>query len=42
MIDAVITLAGAATGRDYRSEGRSLEDMGIDNLAPDQILEAVA
>lgn len=42
VIDAVITLAGAATGRDYRSEGRSLEDMGIDNLTPEQILEAIA
>jgi len=42
VIDAVITLAGAATGRDYRGEGRSLEDMGIDNLTPEQILEAIA
>ncbi len=42
VIDAVITLAGAATGRDYRSEGRSLEDMGIDGMTPEEIREAVA
>ena len=42
VIDAVITLAGAATGIDYRREGRSPADMGIDNMGVQQILEAVA
>ena len=42
VIDAVISLAGAATGRDYRREGRSLEDMGIENMTPEQIRESVA
>ena len=42
VIDAVVTLAGAATGRDYRSEGRSLANMGLDNMAIQQILEAVS
>ena len=42
VIDAVITLAGAATGKDYRSEGRSPADMGIDDMAIDEIMEALA
>lgn len=42
IMDAVISLAGAATGRDFSREGRSLEDMGIDGMTAGQILGAVA
>ena len=42
VVDAVITLAGAATGRDYRHDGRSPADMGIDSMDVQQILEVVA
>ncbi len=39
VIDAIITLAGAVTGRDYRDEGRSMADMGIEDMSVEQILE---
>ncbi|MFQ8736300.1 MAG: hypothetical protein ACLSAH_09960 [Bilophila wadsworthia] len=33
--DAVISLAGAINGTDYRAEGRTLEFLGLDGLGVD-------
>ena len=35
MADAVISLAGAINGTDYRAEGRTLEFLGLDGLGVD-------
>lgn len=42
VIDGLIAIASAAAGRDYRSEGRSLADWGLEGSARDGLLQAVA
>jgi opine dehydrogenase len=40
-IDALIVLASAGTGRDYASEGLTLERMGLSGLAGDEVARAL-
>ena len=37
VIDAVITLASAVLGVDYRAGGRTAEDLGLTGFAPDAL-----
>jgi opine dehydrogenase len=37
VIDALITLASVATGTDYRSEGLTLEKMGLSGVQPENL-----
>jgi opine dehydrogenase len=41
LIDAIVTLGSAVCGRDFRSEGRGIERLGLAGLAPDEIVERV-
>jgi hypothetical protein len=36
-MDALITMGGALTGRDYQAEGLTLERLGLDALGPDDL-----
>jgi opine dehydrogenase len=36
--DHVVRVAGAVMGRDYFSEGRTLERLGIEHLGPEELL----
>lgn len=38
-IDAVITLACSIYGKDFRTEGRSLKNLGLEGLSRDEIIE---
>lgn len=40
-LEALITLAGAVQGRDYRASGRNLAALGLDGLDPVQVLQVV-
>jgi len=40
-IDAIITLASAALGRDFRARGRTMESLGLAGLTKEEILEYV-
>lgn len=42
IIDAVITLASSIYDKDFRSEGRSLKNLGLEGLAKEQITEFFA
>jgi opine dehydrogenase len=42
IIDAQITMASAATGKDYRRIGLSLESMGLGGVSRDELLDRVA
>jgi opine dehydrogenase len=37
LMDALIALGGALTGRDYRAEGLTLERLGVAGLGPDEL-----
>jgi opine dehydrogenase len=37
LMDALITMGGALTGRDYQAEGLTLERLGLDALGPDDL-----
>jgi opine dehydrogenase len=42
VIDALITLASVATGTDYRSEGLTLEKMGLAGLQPGSLAKILS
>jgi len=42
VIDGLIAIASAAAQRDYRSQGRSLADWGLEGVGRDGLLQAVA
>jgi opine dehydrogenase len=37
LMDALITLGGALTGRDYRTEGLTLRRLGLDEIGPEEL-----
>ena len=42
VIDALITLASVATGTDYRSEGLTLERMGLAGVGPESLTKILS
>jgi opine dehydrogenase len=41
LIDSIVTLGSSVCGRDFRAEGRTLDTLGLADLAPHEILESV-
>ena len=41
VIDGLVAIASVAAGKDYRAEGRTLADWGLEGVGPDGLLKAV-